>query len=111
MDRRKFLQLLGLAPAALVAAKLLPQTTSIPAPKDSHYLVHRDHATQEVLVSDWHFGDVVKWQPSTVYKVGDRLVIDGHIRKVITAGISGDTEPLWSTSLPSGTVWFKKEKS
>lgn len=76
INRRRFLQMLGVAPAALIATKYLPKLQK----------------TQKVYYHDI----IVKWQPTTVFCVGDKIKISGFtgydgVYQVIQAGTSGIT--------------------
>jgi|SRR5271157_1006441 len=90
MQRRRFLQLLGLAPVAIAAAKFAPKNPcrDIKLPPDPTVAV----------ISDHHFGPVTEvnenWKPNYCYKAGDKVVINGEVFTVTWAGISGGCRPL-----------------
>lgn len=75
MNRRKLLQALALAPAAMLAAKYLPCSPADP-----------------VMAT-------LDWQPSTAYEIGDIVVINDIRHVVASAGTSGPCEPLPGTSI------------
>lgn len=105
MQRRKFLQLLGMAPVALAAAKYLP------APKTW-------------IGVDPAFGPdktvIAVWQPSTAYRIGQKIKLSGFSNRehngdfVVTAtGTSGPIEnsfgPLGDKkTFASGTMFLEK---
>jgi len=112
MKRRKFLQLLGIAPVAFAAAKFLPTNPckEIVLPPDP----------KVALISDHHFGPITEtikdWQPNTCYNVGDKIVVNGDIYTVKWAGTSGSCRPLHREEFmdkmprldPWGTTGLKK---
>ena len=91
MERRKFLQMLGLAPLAVVVAKF------IPAPKLTRYMgIDWGHGPDTtVMAMHDRSGKVVEWEPNTCYNVGDTIILNGKKRKVRWAGISGSTKTIF----------------
>lgn len=78
MNRRKFLQFLGLSPLAVAAAKLLPKTESLEA------VYSKSLESSEAFYT---------WQPNRNYEVGDIILINGEKHRVVWAGTSGETQP------------------
>lgn len=96
MNRRRFLQFLGIAPVAAVAAKYLPEQTcfkgTLKGRHECRFSTHDGiHPRNGITVS--------RWQPSTAYKVGDKVKVfmggKAEVYTVVSAGITGNTED-WS---------------
>ncbi|MGB7281573.1 MAG: hypothetical protein WBE13_04855 [Candidatus Acidiferrum sp.] len=112
MKRRKFLQLLGIAPVAVVAAKFLPAKKPL--------MTSHPYPSEPKIIPDHHFEPVTEtvkdWQPNTCYNVGDKIVVNGDIYTVRWTGISGSCRPLVNEEFmdkmprlnPWGTVALKK---
>ncbi len=84
MNRRSFVQMLGLAPLMGLAAKFFPKAI---------IMTNGD----KILVSHKEPQD---WEPSTCYSVGDRIRLsNGIVRTIRYAGISGPIEPLPGSEL------------
>ncbi len=96
MKRRRFLQLLGIAPVALAVVTHIgpPKPPAAPKPpaKDDSLLTFSNH-----------------WQPNTCYQVGDKVIVNGTEYTVVQAGISGSCEPWrkeeFMDKMPSIDTW------
>src|SRR5271170_4934951 len=106
MQRRKFLQMLGMAPLAIAAAKYLP------APK-TWMGVDMAYGPDKTVICIW--------QPSTAYGIGDKIILSGFCDRekngtfvVTAAGTSGSIENSFGPidreqkTYASGSMWLEK---
>lgn len=93
MNRRKFLQFLGLAPLAVTATQFLPKDQAWVGRRLQEFM--RSKANIGVVpASDSDYSAVTMgWQPNRAYKVGDIILINNEKHRVVWAGTSGETQP------------------
>jgi hypothetical protein len=87
MERRNFIQMLGLAPLAAFVARFLPKAHQEYEVEYFADLANgQDHTVITHIAKDW--------EANTMYNIGDIVVLNGEKRKVVCAGTTGSVKPL-----------------